>query len=315
MSVILITADNFAAIQKTFAALSRQTVQDQLELIIVCPAEDELGLKEELSGFHSVRVLEVGPITTTSKARAAAIRIATGSVVALAEAHAYPEPGWAEAMIEAHKQPWGGVGPVFNNANPGILSWVALVVDYGRWVAPMPSGEVDDIPGHNSSWKRSLLLAYGSELEFMLPAITFLNQELQAKGHKLYLESAARVAHLQVSKLGACLHEQFNVARFYPARRAQNWPWYRRTFYACGMPVLLIRHVKGWIRHILRIDPSGALLVRTFPMLVLIALVWGMGEIFGYVFGIGRAEEETVIYHTARVRYVNARDRELIAAR
>ena len=315
MSVILLTADTFDPIRKSVAALSRQTVQDQLELIIVCPAEDELGLEEELPGFHSVRILSVGPIITTSKARAAAIRIATGPVVALAEDHAYPETGWAEAMIEAHKQPWAAVGAALKNANPGIVSWVALVVDYGRWVVPVPSGEIDDVPGHNSSWKRSLLLDYGSQLEYMLPALTFLNRDLEAKGHKFYLESNARVVHLQVSKLGACLHEQFNVARLYPARRAQNWPWYRRAFYVCGMPVLLMRHVKGWIRHIRRIDPSGGLLIRTFPMLMLMTLVWGTGEIFGYVFGIGRAEEDTVVYDTARGRYVNARDRELVVAR
>ena len=81
------------------------------------------------------------------------------------------------------------------------------------------------------------------------------------------------------------------------------------------MPVLLMRHVKGWMRHFRRIDPSGALLVRTFPMLMLMALVWGVGEILGYVFGIGRAEEDTVIYDTARVRYLNTHDRELVVAR
>ncbi|MEY2438988.1 MAG: hypothetical protein QOI34_373, partial [Verrucomicrobiota bacterium] len=170
LSAILLTADSFEPIRKAVRALATQTASDRIELIIVCPAEESLGLvREEVTSFHSVRVLGTGPITNTSKARVAGIHLARAPVVALAEDHAYPEPGWAEALIEAHKQPWAGVGATFINANPGIVSWVALVVDYGRWIDPVKSGVVDDIAGHNSSWKRSLLLEYGPRLEFMLP--------------------------------------------------------------------------------------------------------------------------------------------------
>src|SRR5437868_5149876 len=82
------------------------------EIVIVCTAEDSLGLaKEEITGFHSVRLIEMGDIKTTSRARAAAIRAASGPVVALAEDHAFPEPDWAEVLIRAHRQPWAAVGP------------------------------------------------------------------------------------------------------------------------------------------------------------------------------------------------------------
>lgn len=315
LSVILVTDDFFEPIRKTVRALAAQTVRDRLEIVIVCPSEDSLGLIEtEIAGFHSVRVIEIDEVKTTSAARVAGIRAASASVVALCEDHAFPEPGWAEAFIEAHKQPWAGVGPAFINANPGVVSWVAMVMHYGRWVEPVTGGILDDIPGHNTSWKRALLLEYGSRLESMLPAPTLLNWDLRAKGHQLYLEPSAKVRHLQVSSLWPSLVEHFHVARLFPAERSRNWPWYRRLFYACGMPFLLAHNLRGWLDHFRRIDPDGRILAKAWPLLLVALAVWGMGEIAGYSLGIGLAQERTLRFDTHRGHYVNRRDRQLLAA-
>ncbi len=315
LSAIIVTADSYQQIRKAVLALSTQTVCDRVELVIVCPFQESLGLVEaELSGFHSVQVVEIGKMTTTSASRVAAIRAAAAPVVALCEDHAYPEPGWAEAMIAAHKQPWAGVGSALTNANPGATSWVAMVMDYGRWVDPVASGVIDDIPGHNSSWKRSLLLEYGSDLEWMLPAPTFLNWDLRSKGHQLYLESGAKMRHLQVSNPWACAVEQFYVARMFPSERSRKWPWYRRLFYICAMPVLLARNLRGWLGHFRRIDPTGKILARSWPVLLVAVVVWGIGEIIGYSVGIGSAEERTLCFDTDRASYLSRRDRSLMAA-
>jgi hypothetical protein len=234
--------------------------------------------------------------------------------VALAEDHAYPEPGYAEALIKAHKGPWAGVGPALINANPGILSWIAMLADYGRWVEPVHGGVIDDIPGHNSSWKRDVLLDYGARLEAILPAPTFLNWDLQRQGYQLYLEPAAKVRHLQVSRVWPWIVEQYNVARLLPAERAEDWPWYKKLFYVCGMPVLLIRHLRGWIKSFRRVDPTGKLLIKALPMLLVFTTVWGLGEIAGYIAGIGSAQEDTLCFDTDRSRYVNRRDRQILAA-
>jgi hypothetical protein len=315
LSVILVADDTFEPLRRTMRALAAQTVRDRLEIVVVCPSEDSLGLIEaETAGFHSVRVIEIVGLETTSRARAAGIRAARAPVVALGEDHAFPEPGWAEAMIEAHKQRWVGVGPALINANPGVVSWIAIVMGYGRWVEPVTGGSIDDIPGHNSSWKRSLLLEYGTELESMLTAPTFLNWDLRAKGYELYLEPSAKMRHLQVSSPWSCLVEHFNVARLFPAERSRNWPWYRRLFYVCGMPVLLTRHLRGWLAHFRRIDPTGKILAKAWPLLLIALGVWGVGEIAGYTFGVGLAEERILCFDTHRYRYLNRRDRQLLAA-
>ena len=103
MSVVLITPDHYDAIRKTVRHLRAQTVKNCLELIIVTPLADNLNLDEsELQDFCQFRVAEVGPITSTGKALAEGFRQASAPIVAYAEEHSYPEPGWAEALIRAH---------------------------------------------------------------------------------------------------------------------------------------------------------------------------------------------------------------------
>ena len=72
---------------------------------------------------------------------------------------------WAESLLYAHRKEWACVGPVVNNGNPrSLISWTNLVIEYGEWLAPAASKVVTHLPGHNSSYKRDILLRYGDEL-------------------------------------------------------------------------------------------------------------------------------------------------------
>ena len=74
-------------------------------------------------------------------------------MVVLSEDHSFPEAGWAEALIEAHRGPWSVVGPVVRNANPdSLISWADFLLGYGTWLDPAPGGEISQLPGHNSSY-------------------------------------------------------------------------------------------------------------------------------------------------------------------
>lgn len=159
MPVILITPDRYQTIRKTIRHLRAQTARNRLEVVIVAPSFDALDLDEkELEDLPPVCVVEIGPIQSIGLTYAAGIRRARAPVVALAEDHSYPDTDWAEA----HQQPWAIVGPLARNANPGsIVGWADLFIAYGPWLEPAPGKEMDCLPGHNSSYKRELLLPYG----------------------------------------------------------------------------------------------------------------------------------------------------------
>src|SRR5205085_1676043 len=102
------------------------------------------------------------------------------------ETHAFPDPDWASGLIEAHaRERCAAIGPVVVNANPRPLSWANLFTDYGPLLAGghAEAHEVADVAGHNSSYRRDLLLGYGGELAGMLALETFLHDDVRQGGH------------------------------------------------------------------------------------------------------------------------------------
>ena len=117
MAAILVTADQYETIGKLIRCLRRQTVREKLEVIIVSPSRGRSALRDpDLEGFAGYRFVECNDMTSISRARALGIGAAHAPVVALTEAHCFPDPQWAEALIERHREPWAGVGPAICNA-------------------------------------------------------------------------------------------------------------------------------------------------------------------------------------------------------
>ena len=231
LSVVIPMPRGYDAIRTTVKSLEAQSKRDLLELVIVAPSARALDLEEsELTWCRHIRVVESRTMTSLGAAYAAGVRGATAPVVVLAEDHSYPAPEWANALIERHGGPWDAVGPVVANANPGSpFGDVAYYMGYGRWTGAIPPGEIDDLPGHNSSYKRAVLLEHGSELDALLEAETILHWKLRTTGHRLYLEPAAKTDHHNPSTLVFLLKQSFHYGRLFAAARAREWPSGRRA--------------------------------------------------------------------------------------
>src|SRR5262249_37307609 len=118
MSVILATSGNFTDIAATVHHLSRQSIVDRLELVLVARVPAALEAEPQvLRAFWGHQIIGVGPVASVGEANAAGVRAARATVVALAEDHCFPEPGWAEALLHGHEGPdVAAVGPVMRNA-------------------------------------------------------------------------------------------------------------------------------------------------------------------------------------------------------
>lgn len=317
LSVILATPDTYATIRATVHHLRRQTAADRLELVIVAPSATALGQDEaELSEFWGHQVVETGRVQDVAHANAAGIRRARASLVVLAEDHAFPEPGWAEALIARHRDPrgqWAAVGPVLCNGNPSTLtSWADFLIAYGPWAEGSAGGPAEHLPGHNSSYKKQILLDCGDRLEQMLEAESVLHWQLRAAGQKLYLEPKARVAHLNFALLSSWCPTQFYAGRLFGASRAQSWPAARRLAFAGGS--VLIPLVRLW--RVARQSLSrgqAAILLRTLPVLVLGLALDGLGQMCGYALGAGHAKQKLTKMEYHRVRHLKKQDQQAIA--
>ena len=309
MSVILITPDSFETLRRTMGALRRQTVRERLELVIVGPSTDRLAIAEsDLEGFAGRRIVEIGEMTSSSVARAAGIRAASASVVALTEDHCFPASDWAEALIARHREPWAGVGPAFQNANPAnATSWGNFLIEYGEFAAPAVFGERHHIPGHNSSYKREVLLTYGDALSDRLEAESPMQWDLQSKGHRFCLEPEARTFHLNYERFGPSCELRFHGGRLFAANRARNWSLARRAFYTLASPLIPLVRMARVVQRARRIHPRPGLL-RLLPAVAVLLILDALGEMAGYALGSGRAMQEVSADEFHRERFLLERE-------
>jgi hypothetical protein len=314
MSVVLATPDNFDTIRLTLQHLMRQTVRTSLELIIVAPSRaqlkvDEAELSEFGSAFARIEIVEVGAIHSIGRANAAGIRRAAAPVVVLAEDHCFPDPQWAENLIRAHRGPWAAVGPAVRNANPGTaVSWADLFIGYGPWLWPATGREMEFLPGHNTSYKRDCLLAYGQELESMMEAETLLHWDMRRKGHRLWIEPSALVAHTNFSLWRSWVPIQYYNGRLFAGARARGMAAWRRLVFVAGSP--LIPPLRLW--RIWKGIESGEQKRRfmlNLPALVIGLVLDGAGQLVGYAAGIGGSADDVARYEFHRFQHIRAEDR------
>ncbi|HEY4281746.1 MAG TPA: glycosyltransferase family A protein [Chthoniobacterales bacterium] len=294
LSVILLAPDRYETIRRTVGHLRNQTVSDRIELVIVAPSAQQLGLnRDECEGLCGVSIAECDPANSVAAARACGIRMATAPVIAVGEDHSYPRPNWGEALLRAHQQPWGAVGPVLWNANPGLISWSNFLIAYGPWIGPAVSGVVGNLSEHNSSYKRALLQELDGDLDKLLERQGELHRALQARGHQLYLEVEAETDHFNFSTLGVSMVLRFHAGRAFGAERARvnRWSLGRRLIYTAGVGFIPWMRLRYVLKEIKRMQHRFGLILRILPVLILLLSAAAIGEVTGYLFGAGQSKQ------------------------
>lgn len=296
--------------------LRSQTVSTLLELIIVTHSRKELNLTSpNLEGFYNYKILEIGKFESEGAAKAAGVMAASAPLVAFMEDHSYPDPLWAEALVNAHsKGNFAVVGPVMLNANPHCdISWGSFLVFYGQWMSVQPQEEVKHLPGNHSCYKRELLLSYGSHLSEMLATESILQWDLFNKGHHLYQEPMARVYHLNYSRLGPILSEYYLSSRIFAANRTHGWNGIRRMLYALGSPILPMIRLRRILNDANRARLSMGMTLRALVPLFLTLCAGSVGELSGYAFGAGKAHEGLLGVMSKRHLFYAPRDLEAVS--
>lgn len=294
LSIVLAT-DRYETIRPVVAHLRRQTVRDQLELVLVGAfGSTPPAYAGELEEFAGVRIVEVDSVTSLARARAAGVRAASAPLVFIGETHSYARPDCMEAFLHAHTEGWSVVVPGFANANPeGTLSWASFMLDYGTWWEGLLAKEISFAPCYNVVAKRSVFLEFGDRLERAFSHGDEFLTGLRERGHSITFEPAASVAHLNGSN-AATWRLRFIVGRVRGADRGAEWPIWRRAAYVLGSP--LIPAVLFWRLR----EPLAALRARvgmpagTPFVLGAILAVTACGEMVGYAAGAGSEAERRV---------------------
>lgn len=314
LSIIVVTPLDFAYIRRVVAHLSKQTIAGDIELIPVAPEPDNLADMEDVDreGFR-----EVNPFYTHEFIEnvddAAGLVMAKGKadIVACVEDHAFPEPGWAEAILKAHEGDWAMVGSGVVNANPGSgLSWANQLMAYGHYSEPIIGGERRIVSRHNASFKKSVLEQYGDKLPSLFIRGGGLIETLRADGHKMYLAADARIHHLNPSNFGSTTELRFFAGRLSAGSVAARERWSLPKRLVASVMSLLqpVRRFKR-VAHKVFSPVQRGRLFRLLPAMAYTLTLDCVGQMLGCIAGPGKAGDRLASFEYDRLRHLNARDR------
>jgi hypothetical protein len=307
---ILLVADSKQLIRKTLRYYRAQTDPARLELVVaLLDGTDTSADWLRAEGFVNVRIVDAGG-GNLARAEMLAVQTATAPFVVFAQAHAYSQPGFVDAILAASKSgPWSVIGPTMENANPGsAVSRAAMQINYGPWYGNVSRGaRPAGVPGHNAAYRRTALLALGEGIEKALPAGDQLQKELTARGHELFYEPAACIRIVNVSRLRWFLEDLCRQGVLFASERREHWSLARRLAYAAGAPLIPAVRLARILSQVVTTDRFGTLWTQ-LPAMLCGLIANAAGEFVGYVFGKNAwADSCETSFH--RLSYVRNEDR------
>lgn len=304
LSAIVIIPDTFDSVQRLIRCLQVQTIVKQMEIVMVVSSCRHAKLNEsELACFHSWKVVEVGKLKSIGQGYAAGIRQANAPIIALTQDHAFPDNKWAELFIAAHQQHWAAVGPEISNGNPNtMISWADFYISYGEWAHPAPSGVVRHLPGHNSSYKRDILIEFETELEELLEAESIFHRRLKSHGYELMLESGTCTQHINYATWKLWMRKRYYQGRQFMSTWAESWSRLRRLLLMLASPLVICLRLWRLQRHICR-GKDFRFFICLIPVLVLGLVAESAGHVHGCVAGRGNCAELMIGYEFDRLKH------------
>jgi len=286
LSVIVVGNTGLETLAPILACLRDQTIAQTLEIVAVVPVADPVGSARAREGFGSLIVVAVGAIGNRGIAAAAGVRVATAPIVAFTENHCFPDADWAQGLLAAHDGVCAGVAPAIANANPESLrSWAVYALSYAQYHPGRPPGIVDDMPLHNTSYRRALLMARTDRLEQLLAYESLLQADLRADGHVFRFVPTVIARHINEVPFGLVGAVVFCLGWRYGGARAEQWPPVRRGIYAAAFPILSLPITRHLLAMLKATTDAPRVSARLVAATWFVSMAHATGEVAGYMRG------------------------------
>jgi hypothetical protein len=308
ISVVMIVGTNRENAQGVLDALDLQSCPDDFLEIVVFDCADASARELEIPArFVSKYLFRPGP-HYWRVARAQAARESSAPIVAFLEDHCEPHATWAERLLEAHAEGrWAAVGYAFTNGSRD--SWwsrSALMADYGFFAHPVEGGPARLLAGNNVSYSRWFLDELGDDFEKSV-GVDFNVQEMaNARGLPMKVAPGVLAAHRCYASLWELCAANFYYLKILSVARAKANGWNPPTRFAWACGVLTLVPALRLLRLAKSISRRPALIptfLASVPVVFLVYYAAALGEVAGYLFGLGDAEEKFVKWelNTARI--------------
>lgn len=318
LSAIMVMPRSFHFLTASLSCLARQSIKDQIELVIVHRAAYHSGIDAAAGdGFHSVKLISMDRVPTVAAGFVAGVAAASAPVVALVEDHVFLHPQWAERVVEAHRQGCAAVVPKMTNGNPAtVASWANFLTCFCEPFAVRTDGPIESGPGHNTSYKRAVLHSYGDDLQSLYQSERNFHYRLRQDGHAIVAAPRAELAHVNISIPRKVLAHAFFGGVLFGQYRSVNMSLVERLLRTFGVP--LVPPLRCWriartlgFRQLVNPDgPRAALLVA--PILL---IAHATGEVAGYWRLVPHVEAHYEHYELHRVECIRQEERSLLTER
>lgn len=296
LSAVLVVGGQRERAAAALRSLLEQSAIDRMEILLLDVGPEDC---RALPGSEHprVRMMRRGREFLLAAARTEGVRKANAPVVALVEEHCLAHPGWAEAIIFAHRGPWAAVGCEFTCANPRSgSSDKTFRMTYGAYILQeQQRGPVHFVPGQNSAFKRDVLLRYDDQLELMMNADLVLQWKMMENGYELFHEPAAKMAHRNENTVWRLCVGAFYWNWCFSNVRAQvfQWSWARRTLRVALAPLIpWVRLARRMIALSRQGSPQFMQLLRDTPAVLAVDYASAAGQVAGLLNKIDIAARE-----------------------
>lgn len=287
LSIVIAAWNDVSALEACLDSLRKQIADDETEVLVV--SNYDSGSEEMKQHFPFAQFVRLPEEAIVPQLRAHGVFRSTGEIIALLEDHCTFNENWCAEIMKAHKLPFSVIGgAVENGSHQKPLDWAVYFYDYGKYMLPDRAREVTTLSGANVSYKRKAL---EETAVFYREGFyeNFVHDELQQRGHALYLAPSAIVRHNKNYKLNDALSQSFHHARVFAAKRVIDaLPSKRAVFvFSClVLPILLPSRIAA---SVFRKGGHRKELIKAFPYLLLLLTGWSCGEFSGYLFGEGNS--------------------------
>jgi hypothetical protein len=217
--------------------------------------------------------------------RAWGLRTARGSLVALLEDYEIPAENWVARLLAAHQLPHGVIGGAVEHAGRGLLNWAVYFLDFGRYQLPLNEGPASYLTDVNISYKRAALELVRDLWARQYHEVT-VHWALARQGVTLWQQPDI-VVHQDRGRmsLGQTLAERFAWGRLFGVLRVRELTPVRRWGYVVLSPLIPAVVIGRLFRKVFGGRRCRLQFLAALPFIVLLSIVWCVGEVAGYVTG------------------------------
>lgn len=295
LSVVVRVVGAGLFLERCLAQLVAQAESKHIEIIV--PYDSTIaGVRKLAPKFPRVTFWDMGPVSFPDSNQrtahllydlrtTAGLRLARGRIVASIEDYAIPNPDWCEQILEAHQLEHGVIGGAVEHAGHASLNWALYFLDFERYGLPLPEGPAPYLTDVNVSYKRAALELTQNIWSERYNEVT-VHWALTAQGVVLWQRPSIVVSEDRGSlSFKQVLRERFAWGRVFGFMRVQASSPPARIGLILAAPLIPFVLVTRALVRVLVKKRHRLAFLRAFPLTVILAVGWSLGELAAYITG------------------------------